>query len=130
MINLKKKTIIGTYNFTVVYTINNFRVDGNYIKWDSFKFYTPEGTLTENETGYKYFNVSTEEYLLERHPLLHKNLLIKVDETNGLMAIEVEEGSNGEMIEFGLEGDIIITGYIPSTSNGSDIEIQYKEVTG
>lgn len=131
-VNLTKHTINGSYENTVVYTITNFRYDDgdDKLKWDAFKFYTPEGTQVEDGTGYHYFDIGTEEYLLERHATLNKELIIKADETSGVEAIEIEEGSEADGITMGLEGDIILSGIIPSTADGSDIEIDYKEVTG
>ena len=131
VINLTEKVINGSYNSTVVYTIENFRLEGtDNIKWDGFKFYTPDGSLVEAETKYKYFDVSSELYPIERHATLGKTLIIKVDEANGLMAQEIEDGAKGADFSMGTEGDVIITGYIPSTKDGSDIEIQYKKVIG
>ena len=126
-VNLEKSTIIGKKGITVVYSINNFRFDSqdNKLKWDAFKFYTPEGNLEED--SFKYFDVSAEEYLIERHASLNKQLLIKVTVADGIEAIEIEEGVNSPMIEIGLEGDIIIFADIP-TDTAKDITVNYKEV--
>ena len=132
MTNLEKQTIIGKKGITVVYSIANFRFDvnNNKLKWDQFRFYTPEGSSTETIDGieYKFFTVSAEEYLLERHVSLDKNLMVITEVGKPTKAIEIEDGATGEQITLGLEGDIIISGYIP-TDPTVDIEIKYKEVT-
>ncbi len=132
MVNLEKQIIIGKKGLTVVYSMANFRFDtsDNKLKWDQFRFYTPEGDSTEtvDSIEYKFFTVSAEEYLLERHASLNKILMISTAVGSPTKAIEIEDGAAGEQIVLGLEGDIIISGHIP-TDPTVDIEIKYKEVT-
>ncbi len=129
MIKLRKHTVHSQKGKGVVYTLTNIRFDqkDNKLKWDAFRFYTPPGNLTDDD-GYKYFEVGAEEYLLERG-LKNKRLIIKVDMYNGLNAIECDSDAERDGIIMGLEGDIIIRGFIPADA-GRDITIDYMEVLG
>ncbi|MCP5105082.1 MAG: hypothetical protein GY950_16965 [bacterium] len=126
---INKSTIRGVKGTTVCYTLENFRFDNSdgQIKWDAFKFYTPLGDLTDDE-GFKYFDVPADDVPIDRDADLSKGLMVMVTKDNGIEAIETLEGAESDMVSIGLEGDIIVSGYIPSDP-GEDIIIDYKEVT-
>lgn len=122
-----KHTITGKKGETVCYTMPNFRYDSedNKLKWDAFRFYTPLGQLSDEE-GNMYFDVSSDEVLIERDDTLNKTNLIKVT-NEGVEVIEILEGAQMEEIIIGLEGDIVCTGFIP-VDTAEEITIDYKEV--
>jgi len=127
MISLNKRTVKNVIGKGIVYSFKNFHADenDNKIKWDNFKFYTPLGNLT-NANGRRYFEVEAEEYVIERGTI-SKRFIIKVDKENGLEAIEWDIDSTREGIRMGLEGDIIVRGFIPSDPT-QEITIVYMEV--
>ena len=47
---LNRHTIKGKKGETVCYALPNFRFDSsdNKLKWDAFRFYTPEGNQTDD----------------------------------------------------------------------------------
>ncbi|MCP5053369.1 MAG: hypothetical protein GY940_39760, partial [bacterium] len=53
---LNKNTVQGKKGETVCYTMPGFQFDDsdNNLKWDAFRFYTPEGDITDEE-GHRYF---------------------------------------------------------------------------
>jgi len=124
---LNKHTIEGKKGETVFYTMPNFRYEDNKLKWDAFRFYTPEGNQTDDE-GFKYFDVPGDETLIGRDDTLNKELMIIVTKDQGTEIVEILEGAEMEEITIGLEGDIVCTGYIPAAV-GEEITINYKEVT-
>jgi hypothetical protein len=126
---LNKHTIKGKKGETVCYTLPNFRFDSsdNKLKWDAFRFYTPEGNQTDDQ-GFKYFDVPGDEVLIERDDTLNKELLIIVTKDQGTEVVEILEGAETEAITIGLEGDIAASGFIPADP-GEEISINYKEVT-
>jgi hypothetical protein len=124
---IQMKTVQGKKGETVCYSIPNFAYNeaSSSLSWDTFRFYTPEGILDEG--GYKYFEVEEDEVLVERDMSLNKALFV-IAKSTGVEAIEIYEGTSAN-ISMGLEGDIIITGYIPADT-GVEIQVEYKEVTG
>jgi hypothetical protein len=126
---LTKHTIHGKKGTTVCYTLPNFRFDSsdNKLKWDAFRFYTPEGDRADDE-GFKYFHVSGDEYLIERDDTLNKEFMIIVTKDEGTEVVEILEGAETEAIVIGLEGDIVAAGFIPADA-AKEITIDYKEVT-
>lgn len=126
---LNKHTIQGKKGATVCYTLTNFRFDSsdNKLKWDAFRFYTPEGNQTDDE-GFKYFDVPADEYLIERDDTLDKEFMIIADKEEGIEIVEILEGAETEAIIIGLEGDIMAAGFIPADP-AAEINIDYKEVT-
>jgi len=126
---LIKHTIHGKKGSTVCYSISNFRFDSSdeTIKWDAFRFYTPKGDKTD-EQGFLYFDVPSDEVSITRDDDLNKMLVVLVTVGNGVEAIETFEDDEGEPITIGLEGDIIISSFIP-VSPLQEIIIDYKEVT-
>jgi len=127
--NLQKLSIKGEKGQTVCYTINNFRFDPaeNKLKWDAFRFFTPEGPQIDEE-GVKYFYVAADEVALERDNLLNKVILVKATRDNGTEVLEILEGAEMETVTIGLEGDIIISAFIPANTR-QEIAVNYKEVT-
>lgn len=124
---LNKHTIKGKRGKTVCYFLPNFRYDINdKLKWDSFRFYTPEGDQTDDE-GFKYFDVPGEEILLQRDVNLNKILMIIITKNEGTEILEIYEGAEMELLSVGLEGDIVVSGFIPSDPQ-QEISINYKEV--
>jgi hypothetical protein len=126
---LTKNTVKGKKGKTVSYTLPNLRFDitDNKLKWDAFRFHTPEGNQTNNE-GFKYFDVPADEVLIERDDTLNKQLIIKITRDSGTEAIEILEGAEIEAIIIGLEGDVVAAGFIPANLE-EEIIINYKEVT-
>jgi hypothetical protein len=129
MIDLTKHTIKGKIGSTVVYRLANLRFDesDNKLKWDSFRFYTPLGNRVD-EKGYKFFAVPADEIPIERDDILDKELAVIITEKNGVEAVEIFEDAENETISIGLEGDIVVTGFIPADPQ-KEIELHYKEVT-
>ncbi|NIM11528.1 MAG: hypothetical protein GTO45_16530 [Candidatus Aminicenantes bacterium] len=126
---LNRHTIKGKKGETVCYTLPNFRFDSsdNKLKWDAFRFYTPEGNQTDDD-GFKYFDVPGDEALIERDDTLNKELMIIVTKDQGTEVVEILEGAETEAIVIGLEGDIVAAGFIPADA-AEEITIDYKEVT-
>jgi hypothetical protein len=126
---LNKHTIKGKKGETVCYTLPNFRFDSsdNKLKWDAFRFYTPEGNQTDDD-GFKYFDVPGDDALIERDDTLNKELMIIVTKDEGTEVVEILEGAETEPITIGLEGDIVAAGFI-SADAAEEITIDYKEVT-
>jgi len=142
IVNLTKNIITGNANNTVLYSIENLRFDSvdNKLKWDEFKFYSPNGNYVDDGFQYldsktgenatksvKYFNVAAGEYLIQRHASLNKIFLIKMAASTGVEIIEIMEGSSFPTIEIDKDGDITIYGEITSDIN-DDVNISYKEV--
>ncbi len=126
---LIKHTIQGKKGVTVCYTIPNFRFDDDakQLKWDAFRFHTPEGDKKDAD-GFQYFDVPADYVPIQRDDQLNKQLLVITTLKKGVEALEIYQGATPEPITIGLEGDIIATGIIPSDPN-RDIIIDYKEVT-
>ncbi len=126
---LNKQTIHGKKGATVCYTLPNFRLDSsdNKLKWNAFRFYTPEGNQTDDE-GFRFFDVPGDEVLIERDDTLNKEFMIIVTKDQGTEVVEILEGAETEAIVIGLEGDIVAAGFIPADPAG-EINIDYKEVT-
>jgi hypothetical protein len=126
---LSKHIIQGKKGHTVCYTLENFRFDSsdNMLKWDAFRFYTPLGGSIDGE-GFNYFDVPAEAIPIERDDTLNKDLLIIATNDNGVDVVETLEGANGEDFSIGLEGDVIVSGFIPAAVE-EEIVIDYKEVT-
>lgn len=126
---LEKKTIKGEKGKTVCYSIQNLRFDSsdNRIKWDTFRFYTPEGNEIDSQ-GFNYFDVPADEVLIERDDTLNKYIMIIVTKDTGTELLEIYEDAEMEAVTIGLEGDIIVYGFIPADT-ATEITISYKEVT-
>ncbi len=126
---VNKHTINGKLGSTVCYTLPNIRFDNsdNCLKWDSFRFYTPEADKIA-ENGFAYFDVPADQVLIERDESLNKHLLVFITKSQGIEAIELLQGAENESNNFGLEGDIVISVTIPAVQN-EEIIINYKEVT-
>ncbi len=126
---LNQHTIRGIKGKTIFYSLPNFRydTDDHLLKWDAFKFYTPVGELTDEE-GFHFFDVPAEEILIGRDDQLNKEMLIMVDQSQGVTVLESMEGAVWDPITIGLEGDVIASGYIPCDPQ-KEIVIDYKEVT-
>jgi hypothetical protein len=123
---LNKHTIRGKKGETVYYTIPNFTLEDSIIKWDPFKFYTPVGDQTED--GFTYFNVPSEQILIERDDTLDKEFIIIITKDQAVEFIEILEGAESGTIQIGLEGDIVASGFIPANP-AEEINIDYKEVS-
>lgn len=126
---LNKHIIHGRKGKTVCYELPDFHFDtsDNKLKWETFRFYTPLGDNTD-EQGFHYFDVPADEALVERDNDLDKNLDIIVTKGNGVEILEVFDGAEVETITIGLEGDIIVSGFIPASPH-EEIVFDYKEVT-
>jgi hypothetical protein len=124
---MNKHTIRGKKGDTICYTCSNLRLDDGKIKWDAFRFYTPVGTLIDDD-GYKYYDVPADEVPIQRDPMLKIELIIVVTQNSGVEAYEVPVGAEGGIGPIGLEGDIIVTAVIPSAPD-EEIICDYKEVT-
>lgn len=126
---LNKHTVQGKKGKTVCYTLTNFRFDPgeNKLKWDAFRFYTPEGGQTDEE-GFAYFDVPADEIPILRDDSLNKEFMILVTKDEGVEFLEVLEDAEIQGFSIGLEGDIAATGFIP-TNPGEEIVIDYKEVS-
>ncbi|MCP5046721.1 MAG: hypothetical protein GY940_06090, partial [bacterium] len=114
---------------TVCYTMTGFQFDDsdNNLKWDAFRFYTPEGDITDEE-GHRYFDVPADEIPIERDDTLNKHMMIIVTKNDGAEVVEVMEGAEFEGVSIGLEGDIVANGFIPAAP-GEEIVFNYMEVT-
>jgi hypothetical protein len=119
---IEKKTIKGIKGVTLCYTICNPRLEGNLLKWDAFRFYTPSGNMDD---GDKYYDIPAENVSLEQDSILSKKLQVIVLEGN-IDVVELLEGAQrAAPLQIGLNGDVIITAYIPSQG---DIIVTYKEI--
>ena len=131
MYNLKR--IAGKKGKTVCYTLQNLEItEGTSIniKWDSWRFYSPEGNLTEPETDFKYFEVQALNEVITRESIDKEILIaVKYETESTINVIERYLGSIEE-IPFtlnGMEGDIVLTGIIPADPE-QEIQVEYKEV--
>jgi hypothetical protein len=126
---MEKMMIKGKKGHTVCYSLPNFRFDSetNQLKWDAFSFYTPLGELLD-EDGFRYFNVPAEELLIQRDDNLDKELVVMITKENGIEAVEILQGAIPDSINIGIEGDIVLSGFIPADTN-EEIVFHYKEVT-
>lgn len=120
-----KRNIKGEKGRTIFYRIPNIRAEGAYLKWDAFRFYSPLGVITDTE-GDTCFDVEANEILISRDDTLNIELKILVTKDGGVEVFEVLEGAE-HSIQLGLEGDVIINGFIPVGTG--EIIIEYKEVT-
>lgn len=125
---LNKHVIRGKKGKTVCYSLPGFRFDtsDNKLKWEAFRFYTPLGESID-DNGYNYFDVPADEALIEREYDLNKEMDILVTKDNGVEILEILAGAEMEGINIGLEGDIVASGYIPSSTH-QEIVFDYKEV--
>lgn len=130
MVSLSKHTIHGRKGKTVCYTLEYFRFDEteSKLKWDSFPFYTPHGTETD-EQNFKYIDVPADEIGIQRDPVLDKDFLITITVESGVEVFEILEGAEGPTLVSGANGDIVATGNIPADTS-LDIKFDYKEVSG
>jgi hypothetical protein len=126
---LNEHIIRGKKGKTVCYKLENLRFgpNDNKLKWDAFRFYTPEGEQTDEE-GFTYFDVPDDEFLILRDELLNKEFVILVSKDEGVEFVEVIEDADMESFSIGLEGDIVASGFIP-TNPDEEIVIDYKEVS-
>lgn len=126
---LKKHTIQGRKGKTVCYSLPNFRYDGsdNKLKWDAFRFYTPLGHIADNE-GFRFFNVMGEQILLRRDERFNKELNVRITQERGIEVFDVPEGTETDSFATGLEGDVVITAFIPADPD-DEITVDYIEVT-
>jgi hypothetical protein len=119
-----KKTVEGTKGKTVLFSPNIVLV-GNTISFENFIFYTPIGNSTDRE-GFTCFPVQSDSVVIERDGEFDKYFWIVV--TNGIPAYhEVFEGGTPPVLSFGLEGDIIVRGRIPSDIS-QEIYVETMEV--
>jgi hypothetical protein len=123
--SLSKHTFNGKKGETVLLSFNNIRIEGDYIKWDAFDFYTPVGDLTDDD-GHKYFTVPETQIDIARDPLLDYQVFVIV-RISGIEVIKVYEGEEPEKFHVDLEGLIAIDGVIPSDTN-SEVILNYYEV--
>jgi hypothetical protein len=125
---LKRVTIHGRKGETVCYSLPNFRYDGidKKIKWDAFRFYTPLGQIADNE-GFRFFNVIGKQILMQRDKSFNKELFVKITQERGIEVFEVPEGTETNSFATGLEGDIVVTAFIP-TNPIDEITVEYKDV--
>jgi len=121
------RVIKGQKGKTVIYKLENFRFDeDNKLKWDNFKFYTPVGDKVEN--GFNYFDVPGGEILIERESDLDKYVMIVIRKEEGIEWYEEFDGaSGGADLSIGIEGDMVVIGFIPADEN-ENVEIMVKEV--
>lgn len=126
---INKQIIVGEKEKSVCYNVKNFRFDegDNKLKWDDFKFYTPAGPKKDNR-GFHFFDVPADEVTIKRDDALNKSLMVMVTRDRGIEAVEIYEGAEAENISIGLEGDIVITGFIPADPM-VEITVDYKEVS-
>ncbi len=124
---LTKHSIKGIPGITICYTLPNIRIDGDFLKWDAFRFYSPEGTKKDEKEGL-YFDVPAEEILIQRDTVLDKELIICVSLSEGVEVIEILEGADRPEIQFSTTGDIIISGYIPANT-AKEVSVNFKEVS-
>lgn len=126
---LNKLSIKGKKGKTVCYKLENFRfdLDDDKLKWDAFRFYTPEGEQTDEE-GFSYFDVPADEVPILRDDSLNKEFMILVTKNEGVEFLEVLEGADMQGFSIGMEGDIVVSGFIPANP-GEEIFIDYKEVS-
>lgn len=122
---LIQHTFYGKKGETVLLSFNNIRIEGDYILWDEFQFYTPVGDLTDVD-GYKYFTVPSTQIDIPRDPLLDYQVFVII-RTSGIEVLKVYEGEEPEKFHVDLEGLIAIDGVIPSDTN-SEVILNYYEV--
>jgi len=123
---IRKLTIRGKTNSTVLYQISNLRIEGDYLKFDSFRFYSPAAELID-ENEVKYFDVPADQVGISRDDTLNKEIQVYITLANGAEAVEILEGATPPDISVSNEGDLVITIIIPADL-GKDIDIEYKEV--
>jgi len=129
---LENITISGRKGFTVFYSfipVLTEIVDGINIKWDGFKFYSPIGPLSDGEN---YFEVPSINENIFKDSSFDKEIFIaiKFESECNVNIIERYIGSIDEApLEYvGMEGDIILSGVLPSTSSSDQIQMKIKEV--
>jgi len=123
---ITKSQVKGHKGTTVVFSIPNTVTAGNILSWDSFRFYTPEGTQ-QDENGNKYFSIPAEQVEITRDPVLYKELFIYV--LNGLITAKCFfESESITLPEFGLYGDILFIIRMPPEIE-KEIIIEQREVT-
>lgn len=118
--------VIGEKGKTIIYSIPNVRIVDDSLMWDSFRFYTPVGTLVDSE-GYHYFDVLGDELLIERDEALDREIVVFVTQQNGIEAAGFYEGELPSIPSFDSDGDIIINIFIPCNPE-NEIKIEVKEV--
>lgn len=127
-----KNSIKGKKGKTVCYTFNLEITENTIIniKWEPWRFYTPEGNLVEAESGCKYFEVQALNEDFNRETIDKEILIgVKYETESTINVIERYQGSQEEnpFQIYGLEGDIVLTGIIPADPE-QEIQIEYKEV--
>ena len=124
MIDIEKVQISGKKGKTVCYSINNLRIEGDLLLWDNWQFMTPLGSLELD--GEKYFDVPATSFDISRDDTLDKEISIVVKSTS-IDVLYTLEGEVRESVNLGLDGDIVVTGIIPSDIT-ENIKLQYYEV--
>ena len=126
---VKKQIIRGRMGRTVCYSMPNFRFDrsDNKIKWDAFRFYTPLGNIADSE-GTRFFNVMGGAIPVHRDRWVNKQLFVKITRNRGIETFQVPGYAKINSRAATLEGDIVVTIFIP-TDPGEEITVLYKEVT-
>jgi len=121
---MEKIQINGVQGKTIFYSFNNIRIDGYYLKFDSFKFYTPKGNLDDGD-GYKYFVVPADEISIIRDTI-DRTIELRITQNAGVEACIIYPG-NTMNEELNNDGDYVCSIYIPADTE-LDIEVKYKEV--
>lgn len=116
---INKHTLIGKQGETVIYSFDVIE-NGNQIIIRNLNFNSPVGELIGDEDI--IIDLVREE--------VDKHLQVEVyvdDREDDIIVKEIYITAEVEPVIIGLEGDIILTGYIPSDTN-QEITINYKEV--
>jgi len=123
-----RHVITGKKGRTICYKIAGFRYDkqDECIKWDDFRFYTPEGDQVDSD-GFEYFDVPADEILIQRDPDLDKELLVIITRHRGVDAVEVLAGAEMDPLIIGLDGDIVANCFIPASTT-QELVLDYKEI--
>lgn len=127
VMEVKEIKVLGNPKNSIFYTVSNPRIDGNFVKWDDFRMYTPEGDLTD-ENGFKYFNVPADEYEIIQDPVLWNgvNIASTVNHKEPY-SIEIMEGEQREE-RIDKEGDVFIMIPVPPSSSAEDVKVIVKNV--
>jgi len=106
MITINKlKGVRGCFGKTLIFEVPNVRIDGDVLKWDAFKMYTPIAP-----TG--YIDVPEIEHRLIPDENLLIHFVARATVNNGLEIFEILEGDEIMLKTEGHEGHHFLTGII------------------
>lgn len=107
------------------FKIERFKLDGNVLTWEPWRFYSPNGKEIEAEGDVerKFFPVEKLEYQFSRDPEVNVDFFICVRQGE-VEAHFIYEGEKMQMLTFDDTGDVVCYGRIPAGTGGITVNVR------